>query len=295
MARPTRPPGRVVDRPLGDVEVERAHSEQGPGRGRPRYRRPGTVCSGRCPSRFAGDPLFPARRHHRGKAEGADPGIMAFKVTPEQSGQGVRHGPQGRVVHCELLLLEVIDEQVADRAACDAVLADQLGGGELAPGGEHAHAGRRLRREHADRAEHLVEVHSLAPGPLITLTDRGQLQAVAGGDVAGSASFGGHDGSDPPQRQVTDELADLLGLAYLPQPGKTSRVAGPGHLGGQQLQPGAFQQPAGIRPDHVTADQQQHPAGWPVSAVRKARHQVPPPGGSLRARRRPAFLPGAPG
>ena len=48
---PRPPPGRVVDRPLGDVEVERADGEQGPGRGCPRHRLrpsarpvPGLVC-----------------------------------------------------------------------------------------------------------------------------------------------------------------------------------------------------------------------------------------------------------
>ena len=194
---PLRPPGRVVGRPLGDVQVERAHREQGPGRGRPRYRRPGTVCSGRCPSRFAGDPLLPARRHHRGQAQRADPGMVAFKVTPEQAAQCVRHGPQGRVVHRELVLLKVIHEQVTDRPASDAILADQLGGTELAPCGEHPHAGRRLRREHAGRAEQLIEIQSLAPRTLYHAHRAGQFQAVAGGDVAGSASFGGHDGGDP--------------------------------------------------------------------------------------------------
>ena len=51
---PLPPPGRVVGGPLGDVEVERAHREQGAGRACPRHRLRGTVCSGRCPSPVCG-------------------------------------------------------------------------------------------------------------------------------------------------------------------------------------------------------------------------------------------------
>ena len=98
------------------------------------------------------------------------------------------------------------------------------------------------------RPQQLVEVHSRAAGLALDRPHRGgQLQAVAGGDVADEAALGGHDGGDPAQRQVPGQRADLPGLACLPEQGEGARVAGPGHLAGEQLQPGAGQQPARVR------------------------------------------------
>src|SRR5271157_4327268 len=251
-----RPPGRVVDGPLGDVEVERADREQGVGRRGPRGLRPAGGASRRLPR----DPLLPAGRCRRGQAERADAGMAEFQVAPEQLAQEMGDRPQGRVVRRELPFAEVVRQQLADRPALDAVLADQLGRGELAAGGEHPDAGRSFRREHPGCPQQLVEVHSLAAGLALDRPHHASpLQAVAGGDVADEPALGGHDGGDPPQRQVPGQRADLPGLACLPEDGEGTQITGPGHLAGEQLQPGAGQQPPRVRPDQVPADQQEQP------------------------------------
>ena len=254
--RPLRPPGRVVDGPLGDVEVERADCEQGVGRCGPGGFRPA-----RGPSRrLAGDPVFPAGHLRRGQAQRADAGMMQFQVAPEQPAQDVGDRPQGRVVGGEVPFPEVAHQQVPDGDALDAVLADQLVRGELAAGGEHPDAGRGLGREHPGCPQQLVEVHSRAPGLSLDRPRRGgQLQAVPGGDVADQAALGGHDRCDTAERQVPGQRADLLGIACPAERREGTGVTGPGHLAGEQLQARAGQQPSRVRPDQVPADHQEQP------------------------------------
>ena len=141
------------------------------------------------------------------------------------------------------------------------------------------HAGRRGRREHAGARG--AAGRSTCPVPRgavdhVTATGSSSRQSPTVMSPT-SAALGGHDGGDPAQRQVTGELADLLGLAELPQPGEPVRVADPGHLGGQRCSAGAVQQPARIRPDHVTADQQQQPGAQAVTRlVRRVLRGEPP-------------------
>ena len=301
--RPLRPPGRVIDGPLGDVEVERADCEQGVGRCGPGGFRPA-----RGPSRrLAGDPVFPAGHLRRGQAQRADAGMMQFQVAPEQPAQDVGDRPQGRVVGGEVPFPEVAHQQVPDGDALDAVLDDQLVRGELAAGGEHPDAGRGLGREHPGCPQQLVEVHSRASGLSLDRPRRGgQLQAVPGGDVADQAAFGGHDRCDTAERQVPGQRADLLGLACPAERREGTGVTGPGHLAGEQLQARAGQQPSRVRPDQVPADHQEQPGSQ--AAAQGAAGGCParrgnPPGGDLApagaglasAGGRPAFLPRAAG
>ena len=233
--------------------------------------------------------------------------MVEFQVAPEQLAQDVGGRPQGRVVRRELPFGEVAGEQVADRPALDAVLAGQLGRGELTAGGEHPDAGRRFGREDPGRPQQLVEVHSVAAGLALDRPHRGgQLQAIAGGNVADEAALGGQDGGDPAQRQVPGQRADLPGLALLPEHGEGARVTGPGHLAGEQLQPGAGQQPSRVGPDQVPADQQEQPGAQAAALAVAGRQPVrrgqpgdgglPPAAAGLPgARGGPAFLPGGAG
>jgi hypothetical protein len=231
---PLRPPGRVVDGPLGDVEVERPDREQGvggcgPGRVRPSRR------ASRC---LAGDPVLPAGHLVRGQAQRADAWMVQLQVAPEQPPQHVGDRPQGRVVVGEVPFPEVAHQQLPDRSALDPVLADQLLRGELAPGGEHPDAGRGLGREHPGCPQQLVEVHARAPGLSLDRSRRGgQFQAVPGGDVADGTALGGHDGGDATKRQAPGQRADLLGVAYAAEFLEGAGVTGPGHLGGERRQP----------------------------------------------------------
>ena len=63
--------------------------------------------------------------------QGADAGVVALQVAPEQAYQPPRQRRQGRIVHGWRAFLQVAHQQVADRAAGDRVAVDQLGHGAL--------------------------------------------------------------------------------------------------------------------------------------------------------------------
>ena len=85
---PRPPPGRVVDGPLGDVEVERADGDQGVGRCGPGRAARGAAGAVTDRSSWQ-DPLLPAGGDRRGQAQRADAGMVEFQVLPEQPAQDV--------------------------------------------------------------------------------------------------------------------------------------------------------------------------------------------------------------
>ena len=81
-----------------------------------------------------------------------DARVVSFQVTPEQSAQGRGQSGQAGVVERRLPFLQVRHEQITHRPADDTVPVDQLGGAELALGGERAASvGRGVRAEHPHR------------------------------------------------------------------------------------------------------------------------------------------------
>lgn len=113
--------GRVVQRPVADVEVERPHGHQhveevGPGAGGP------------VRGDDDGQTLLPRCDHLRGQRQGVgagEVGVVAFQVGPEVPGEHPGQPLERGVVHAGLAFLEVADQQVAHRPGGDAVAVDE--------------------------------------------------------------------------------------------------------------------------------------------------------------------------
>ncbi len=257
---PRAPPGRVVDGPLGDVEVERPHHGQGVHPVMPRRQRLGDLpARARGPDRLDGDPLLPRRRHAGGQPQRADPGMVELQVAPEQAGQGAGQAPQRRVVDHRLSFPQVVDDQGADRPAGDGITVNQLPGCQLAMRLEHPDRGGRRRGEDAQRMQQLVEVRAGVPA-LRGGDGVQQLQAVPDGDIGYRAALGRQDRGDPAHRQVLGTGAGRVRPRQRSERGEAARVAGPGHLGRQVLRSCRGQQPRQAGPDDIAADQREHAA-----------------------------------
>ena len=138
--RPLSPPCRILHRPLGDVEVERAHDGQVVQRAQARAADLGDL-AGAGPGQgcLGGDPPLPCGRHLRRQPQRADARVMQLQITPEQLAQAQREVLQRRIVDRGLAFPQVFGQQVADGRAFDAVAADQLRRGQLAAGAEGPH------------------------------------------------------------------------------------------------------------------------------------------------------------
>jgi len=131
---PLSPPGGVLQRPLLQVEVQRANGEEHPVRGAPWL-----------PVGQNADPLLPGLRGIIGQVQGADPAVMAFQVRPEQVDQHLGFVDQRAVVEHRRPLREVVHEDVADRLVRDRVAVDELGHRQLAAGRGLAQRRRQTR------------------------------------------------------------------------------------------------------------------------------------------------------
>ena len=141
---PPCPPGRVLHRPLGDIEVEGADGRQVVQCAQARAAGLGDLPgAGPGPGCLDSDPLLPGGRHLRRQPQGTDARVVEFQVAPEQLAQAEREVLQRRVVDRGLAFPQIFGEQVADRLAFDAVPADQLRRGQLAAGVEGPHRRRR--------------------------------------------------------------------------------------------------------------------------------------------------------
>jgi hypothetical protein len=202
--------------------------------------------------------LLPRRGHPGFQPQRADPGMVDLEIVPEKAGQGAGQAPQRRVVDRGLAFPQVIDDQGADRLAGDGVTVDQLLHGQLPGRLECPDRGRRGRREGPQRVQQLVEVRAgvAAAGD----EHLQQFQAIADGDAGDRAALGRQDRSDPAGRQVLGRRAGRVGARQRGQRGEAAGVAGPGHLGGEVLRDRGSQQPPQAGPDHIAADQREHPA-----------------------------------
>ncbi|MGH8920969.1 MAG: hypothetical protein ACRD0H_21995 [Actinomycetes bacterium] len=260
----------------------------------------------RDPDRLDSDPVLPRRSHAGVQPQRADPGMVDLQVAPEQAGQGTRQAAQRRMVDRRLAFPQVVDDQGADRLAGDRVTIHQLGGGQLPLRSEHPDRGRRRGREDAQLVQQLVEVRAGVPAA----SGEGvqQFQAVADGDSGGRAALGRQDHGDPPHRQVLSGRAGRVGPRQRGERGEAAGIAGPGHLGREVLRGIRDDQPRQAGPDHIAADQREHPtaksneigpgAGCrPSSVAKPCRGQVPPRqvARGVGATGHPSLLPGAAG
>ena len=194
--RDPRPPaGRVVDRPVRQVEVEGADRGQALPVVDPRDAGLGRLAAGSPDGLGDGaQPLLPGGGDVGGQAQAVDARVVVLQVGPEQLAEHGGQRLQAGVVQRGLAFLQVVHQQVADRAAGQPVAVDQLGGRPLPAGAQLPQRRRGPRPEDAHRVQHPVEQ--------VRRPDRGavrlglgvqQLQDVAGGDVAERAALGGHD------------------------------------------------------------------------------------------------------
>jgi hypothetical protein len=92
---------------------------------------------------------------------------------------------------------EVLDQQLPDRSALDAVGVDDLLDAAAAVQPQHSQPFGRRGREHAGLLQHRVEQWPARAAPEVVLPQRcGQLDAVADGDVADEAALADRDPGD---------------------------------------------------------------------------------------------------
>lgn len=136
-----------MQRPVAHVEVERAHRHQ-------HVEEVGPRAGGPVRSNDDGQTLLPRRDDVLGQGEGVgagELGVVPFQIGPEVAGQHPGQALQRGVVHAGLALLEVADEQVAHRPACDAVPVDEVG--HVALPESQRRAERRSFRQDADAGQ----------------------------------------------------------------------------------------------------------------------------------------------
>ncbi len=124
---------------------------------------------------------------------------MGFQVLPEEQAELVGQAVHRHVVDAGPTLVQVVGQQVPDRAAGQVIVVDQLPGGQLAADVrvEHPGPGRGARRQEARRVQQLVEVRSsVIAVSLGACTGFQQFEAVPDGDIAGHAALDGHDDGD---------------------------------------------------------------------------------------------------
>ena len=117
---PRCPPGRVLQRPLPQIEVEGTHGQQH-----------GVAVQPGSPVGQHVDALLPPLRDVVGQAQRADPGVVTLQVGPEQRDQHLGLVDQGGVVEHRGPLGQVVDQDVADVAVGDVIAVHQLCRGQL--------------------------------------------------------------------------------------------------------------------------------------------------------------------
>ena len=229
--------------------------------------------------------------------------MVRLEVGPEQLAEQVGEALQrGEVDRC-LALGEVVDEDLAHRAARELVAVDELCAARLAKSREDPQRRRGVVTEHGGVAQQLVEER--APGAPFGLSahlagEFQELDAVPDSHLGDKATFRGEDACGTCQRL-------LCGLepesAVVDRPGECSEtigVAGAGHLERQvAARPWGGEKERQARPDHVRADHHQQArcevaersgGARPGLAIGRV-DQAPPVRRTLRATRQPSLLP----
>jgi hypothetical protein len=229
------------------------------------------------------DALLPGGGDLGRQVQRGDAGVVAFQVSPEQPAEAERQIPQGGVVEHRLAFCQVGDEDVADRAAGDAVAVDQLGRAELALGAERPEGRGCIRGEHAHLVQQLVEAHRLVRAQRPAVDGQRRLQAVPDGDLAQGAALDRENGRCAAQRRGSHRPSRRGGSTQRCELGETAGVPGSGHDRDQVLRDAWGQDPVQARADHIGADEHQradpqiarggHPAvrvAWPRPGQQRA-------------------------
>jgi hypothetical protein len=198
---------------------------------------------------------------------------MGLEVLPEELPEKVGELLQGGVVDRRLPFAQVADQEVADRGAGQVVLADELGGGELAlePRVEHAQRRRRARREQARRVQQRVEADALAAAAVAGVAGLRQFQAVADRDVGEGAALGRDDDRQVFHGQAEGVMADPGPARAFLQRGEPGAVPQPWHLPAEREPDRAAGQPSRARPDGIGVDQLAEPERHGLQELRLAR------------------------
>lgn len=182
-----RAAGRVLDGPLGQVEVERADRSQAFAVVDPLDFDDSLASVG------AGDgtgngaqPPLPGAGDDGGEDEAVDAGVMALQIGPEQAGQVVSDRGEATVVESRLAFLEVGDREIADVTGGELVLVDQLFRGFLSGDAQVTQRGWCIGSE----AAHLV-------GQSVEQAGRADISAARG-------DFGVRPLQDFPRGDVSD-------------------------------------------------------------------------------------------
>jgi hypothetical protein len=113
--------------------------------GQPWRLRPGVAAAGR--GGLGAQPLLPRGRDLRRQVQAANAGVVVLEVGPEVPPELLGQGVQAPVVQGGLAFLQVVDQQVTDRAAGQLVAVDQLGRAALPDGQQLGQRGWRVRAE----------------------------------------------------------------------------------------------------------------------------------------------------
>ena len=221
---PPRPAGRVFDRPVRQVEIERAHRRQRLAVADPRGIDDGLLPGrGSDGDRLRAQPLFPGVGDVGGQVQAVDAGMMLLEVGPEPFAEVERQRFETGVVQGGLAFTQVVHEQVAHRSTGETIAVDQFLRCALPVGGAQLVQGCRGGVvEDAGSAEDSVERAGAAAafGVDVALGVE-QFEDVADGDVGDRAAFAGQDDGAAVQDRLLDRRGDVgVGVAQLPQSGE---------------------------------------------------------------------------
>ena len=233
---PRSPPGRVLGRPLRDVQVEGAHPGEAFTVVQPRDCDLGLLAGrGVCRRLRPGPPaLLPAAGNLGGQLQGVDARVVLFEVLPEVPAERPCEGFQRDVVDHRLPFLQVIHQQVADRTAGQVVAVDHLLRRPLPGGAQFPERPRRGRVEVAGVPQQPVE-HAGVAGRAGMEGSLGvqQFQDIACRDVADAAALGRDDERGPAQRARRHRAGCPRFFAQPPQVSEPRGVTCPGQAAGQ--------------------------------------------------------------
>jgi hypothetical protein len=228
------------------------------------------------------------------------PGVVLLKICPEAPDELVRAGHQSRVVDGGPAFLQVVDDQVPDRAARDLVAVDQLLCRALAGA-----ADLPQRRDIGPEDAHLPQDPEGRRAGVLLHPQRHLgiqgLQDIADGDVGEHAAPGRGDNRHAELHHRLGGRADAAVVFAEPaQPPEPGGIPEPGHSRPELARPAAGQQPRQRRPDDVGADQEEQGAGHQLQLPRRRPAVAAQPPGracrpalprGVRAAGQPAFLP----
>ncbi|MFF8035906.1 hypothetical protein [Streptomyces sp. NPDC016626] len=225
--------------------------------------------------------------------------MVDLQVAPEQPAQVAGDGPQRDVVELGSPLSEVLDQQVTDGPALDAVRVDDLLDAAAALDTKRPQPQRCAGRKHAGLLEQGVEQRPAgAAAEVVFLQCGGQLDAVADGDVADQPALADHDPGELVQGVGPRCRGRVLGQLFEPLEG-LGVAGGPGL--GEHHRHALPQQPRVAGADRLPGDQEHQARGQfiaPVAlgcAASLEGQIVPLETGVVRPAGHPAILPGLSG